>query len=355
MEIEELGFNGWHQDRVDSLKLVDKQIARVITVNKNSYIVSNGKSEVFAEITGKLMYSADSPLDYPAVGDWVYAQFLDDDTFAIIHEILPRESLLKRKVAGKKIEFQIIAANIDSALIIQSLDTDFNLNRLERYLVMVSEGNIEPVILLSKSDLLEPKRIGEKKTEIREAMPDIKTIDFSNLDEANLDKVEELLVPRKVFCLLGSSGVGKTTLLNRLVNQEMFETRPVREKDGKGKHVTTRRQLIILKNGAMIVDTPGMRELGSIDIESGLSETFSEIAELANHCRFNDCTHTQEDGCAVLAALDEGTLPKKRYQNYLKLRKEAEFHDMSYLEKRRKDKQFGKMVKSAMKHKKRKK
>jgi len=354
MSIEKLGFNNWFQDKIDPGKLTDRHIAKVITVNKNNYVIHNGNNEVFAEATGKLMFSADSPLDFPAVGDWVYAQFFDDQSFAVIHEIVPRKSLLKRKTAGKKIEFQLIAANIDTAMIMQSLDANYNIRRLERYLVMIHESNIHPVVLLSKSDLLAPDEVEKKKDDIHKVIPNIQIVAFSNKDESGLDTVKELLISGKTYCLLGSSGVGKTTLLNKLMGKTLFKTRAVREKDGKGRHATAGRQLIALENGSMVIDTPGMRELGNIDVESGLSDTFSEIHELLSQCRYNDCTHTREEGCAVLAALKEGKISEKRYLNYIKMRKESLHYEMSYLEKRRKDRQFGKLYKSAMKHKKNK-
>ena len=352
MQLEKHGLSDWFQDRINAEKMQDFQLARIVSMNKNSYLISDGYSSVMAEVTGKLMFNAVTPLDYPAVGDWVYVQLFDDQSLALIHEIFPRKTLLKRKTAGKKVELQLIAANIDSAMIIQSLDSDLNLRRLERYLVMVSESDISPIVLLSKSDLMSPIEISNMTSEIHNLMPDIKIIAFNCMDESGLDSVREALIPGLTFCLLGSSGVGKTTLINSLVNGALFETQAVREKDGKGRHTTTRRQMIFMDNGAMIVDTPGMRELGNFSVDVGISETFSEIVELTERCRFNDCTHTQEDGCAVQAALVDGTISEDRYQNYLKLKRESEYNDMSYLEKRKKDKKFGKYCKSVMKHKK---
>lgn len=352
INLEKLGFNKWFQNKADSAKSTDYQIARVIAVHKNSYTITNGKNEVFAELVGKLMFNADSPLDYPAVGDWVYAQFVDDESFAVIHEIFSRKSLIKRKTSGKNIEIQLIAANIDTALIIQSLDSNYNIRRLERYLVMVRETNICPVVLLSKSDLLTQDEIDKKESDIQALMPGIQIVAFSNTNDSGPARVKELLISRETYCLLGSSGVGKTTLLNNLMGGLIFETQPVREKDGKGRHTTTRRHLIILENGAMIIDTPGMKELGIIDGESGLSDTFSEIAELTEQCRYADCTHTLEEGCAVLAALEDGMISRERHQSYLKMNKEALYNEMSYLEKRRRDKRFGKLCKSVMKNKK---
>ncbi|MDH3357292.1 MAG: ribosome small subunit-dependent GTPase A [Desulfobacteraceae bacterium] len=352
MKIEQLGFNKWFFDEIDPTKLIDHQIARVITVNKDSYTIDNGKGEVSAEVTGKLLFSADSPVDYPATGDWVFAKYFDNDSFAIISEIVPRKSILKRKTSGKKIEFQLIATNIDTGLIVQSLDNNYNLRRLERYLVMIIQSNIQPVVLLSKSDLLPVGEIDKKVDEIHALYPDIRVLPFSNEDNTNLKHVKELLVPKKTYCLLGSSGVGKTTLINNLLDGMRLKTHSVREKDGKGRHITTRRQLIKLKNGAMIIDTPGMRELGNFAVDTGIYGTFDEITELSNQCRYNDCSHTQEQGCSILAALKDGIISQERYQNFIKLNKESAFYEMSYLEKKRKDKKFGKFVKSVLKEKK---
>ena len=352
MKIEQLGFNKWFLDRIDQTKLIDHQIARVTAVNKDSYTIDNGKGEVKAEVTGKLIFGADSPIDYPATGDFVFAQYFDNDTLAIISEVVSRKSILKRKTSGKKIDFQLIATNIDTGLIVQSLDNNYNLRRLERFMVMINQSNIQPVVLLSKSDLLPVSEIDKKVDEIHSLNPDLHILPFSNKDSTKLKDVKELLDPRKTYCLLGSSGVGKSTLINNLLDEMRLKTHNVREKDGKGRHVTTRRQLIKLKNGAMIIDTPGMRELGNFAVDIGIHSTFDEIIELSNQCRYNDCTHSQEQGCAILAALNDGIITQDRYQNFIKLNKESAFYEMSYVEKKRKDKKFGKLVKSVMKHKK---
>jgi ribosome biogenesis GTPase len=349
MNLQELGFGDWFQDKVDPAQTAQYKIARVIAVNKDNYAIKSEVKEVLAELTGKLMYGAQSTLDYPAVGDWVYAQYLDENSFAVINEILPRKSILYRKASGKKIDFQLIAANLDAAFIIQSLDANYNLRRLERYLVMVSEAHIHPVVLLSKSDLVLADELEQKTTQIHKFMPDVEIATFSNISGSGLDGIKALLKPQQTYCLLGSSGVGKTTLLNSLLDKVVFEIQAVREKDSKGRHTTTRRQLISLENGAMIIDTPGMRELGNIAVGFGLNDTFGEIAELATECRFSDCTHTLEKGCAVLAAVKNKTIAQERYENYIKMNKESEFNEMSYLEKRQKDKDFGKMIKNAKK------
>jgi ribosome biogenesis GTPase len=270
----------------------------------------------------------------------------------VIDEIFPRKTVLRRKTSGKKIEYQLIAANIDIAMIIQSLDSNYNLRRLERYLAMINEGNIQPLVLLSKSDLLSPSEVNEKISEIHTLMPDIKLLAFSNLHKSGIAKVKDIIESEKTYCFLGSSGVGKTTLLNNLIGKELYKTKPISDKTNKGKHATTSRQLHILKNGAMIVDTPGMRELGNIAVEAGLDQTFDEITSLTGQCRFNNCTHTNEDGCAILHALNNGTISQERFDSYQKMHRESTYYNMSYLEKRKKDKKFGKLYKSIMKHKK---
>lgn len=350
--IQKLGFDKWFIDKIDGTKLEDYKIVRTISVNKNSFVVSNGEKDIYAELTGKFIYNSDSSLNFPTVGDWAFVQLFDGDNFAVIHDILPRKSLLKRKDPGKKIEYQLIAANIDVAMIVQSLDYNFNLRRLERYLTIINESGIEPAVFLSKSDLIDAEEIENKKNAIRNIAPDIKITVFSNNNPDDIEKIKLYFIPSKTYCLLGSSGVGKTTLLNNLIGQALYETRSIREKDGRGRHSTTRRELIVLDNGAILIDNPGMRELGFISIESGLDDTFAEIAELSSQCRYSDCTHTIEKDCAILKALEEGTILEERYKSYMKMLKESLYNSMSYVEKRQKDKKFGKYVHSIMKHKK---
>lgn len=348
-------ISDWIKSKIDEDKLNDYQLARVAAVDKDSFIIKGEGGECRAELTGKLLYATSSPLDYPTVGDWVYVQYFNDNTFALIHKLIPRRNLLKRKTSGKAINIQLIAANIDTAFIIQSLDANFNLQRLERYLVVTTESNIRPVILFSKSDLLPADDIYAKLLEVKNRLPKVKAVSFSNLHDADILNINDLLVKGETFCLLGSSGVGKTTLLNNLLGERTYKTNSVRESDDKGRHTTSRRQLTILDNGAILIDTPGMRELGAFDVESGIEDTFAEIAELSKKCRFNDCSHSEELGCAVLAAIENETINIKQYENYMKLVKESKHYSMSYLERRRKDRDFGKMVKSVKKMMKKKK
>lgn len=351
--LEGLGYNDWFISRVDGDMSAAHKLARVISVHKDSFIVTTGGRGVFAELSGRLLHSADSSLALPTTGDWVYADFYDDDSHGIIHGVLPRRTLLKRKSAGKLVDFQLIAANIDTAFIVQSADFNFNIRRLERYLVMVKEGDITPVILLSKCDLISSVEIDEITMRVLSIAPEATVLSFSNLNGENIDKIKALLLCGRTYCLIGSSGVGKTSLLNSILGDDTFEVQSVSKKESKGRHTTTSRELIQLQCGALLIDTPGMRELGNISVDSGLDETFSEVLALIQSCKFSDCSHTNEKGCAILAALESGELEKQRYKSYIKIKKESEFHDMSYSEKRKKDKTFGKMIKTVIKGRKR--
>jgi len=328
-------------------------IARVTAVDRTRYIIGNEQGEVPAELAGRFVYASDSRAELPCVGDWVGVRYHDSATHASIHSILPRTSFLRRKSPGKNIEFQMIAANIDVAFIVQSCHYDFNVQRLERYLVMVCEGEIEPVILLTKSDLVSPEVLEQLIANIRHAGISAEIVALSNLTGLGVDQVRKLMQPGRTYCLLGSSGVGKTTLINRLAGsseRHALETREVSH-TGEGRHTTTRRQLIVLESGVLLIDMPGMRELGMLGVSQGIDDSFADIQEYAENCRFANCTHTNEPGCAVRRAIEREELDAAHFQNYLKLKKESEFHEMSYLEKRKKDRAFGKLVHSAVKDK----
>ena len=218
---------------------------------------------------------------------------------------------------------------------------------------MVNESGIEPIILLSKCDLLPKDEVDDIKQQVLSVAPHTTVMEFSNISRENIDAVTHTLKSGSTYCLLGSSGVGKTTLLNSIVGNGTYETKSVSTIQSKGRHTTTSRQLVRLECGAMIIDTPGMRELGSLSVDDGLDETFSEVLALSQNCKFANCSHTKEKGCAILAAIDSGELSEERYANYLKIKKESDFNQMSYAEKRKKDKDFGKLIKETMKNKKR--
>jgi len=350
VELIELGLDSWFKDRAGEQCDSEQQVARVVAVDRGRFILRNERGEFPAKVTGKIVYSADSTVDYPCVGDWVCLQYRESENFASIHSVLERKSLLRRKTPGKDIEYQMIAANIDAAFIVQACHFDFNVNRLERYLVMANESHIEPRLVLTKTDLISPGELEQLITKIRSAGIRIEIIAISNVTGAGIDKLREAMHPGETYCLLGSSGVGKTTLINQLLGHNALKTSAVSE-TGEGRHTTVRRQLIVLEQGAMLIDTPGMRELGIMEADEGVDLSFDDIQDLSMGCRFADCNHMTEPGCAVLKALEDGKLNEKHYRNYLKLKKESEFNESSYAEKRKKDKAFGRMVQSATRHK----
>lgn len=347
MKLKNFGFDPWFEAHAPEFSLDDCGFARVSAVDRGSYLIKDESKEVPAELSGKLGYQIDSPVDLPCVGDWVTAQYYNNDTAAIIHRVFPRKTFLRRKTPGETIEFQMIAANIDIAFIVQSCRFDFNPNRLERYLIMAADGHVEPVVILTKTDLIPRDELEEKLAVIR-SVTKARVIALSSVTGAGFDEFEQALSTGKTYCLLGSSGVGKTTLINRLMGREAFETKAV-SGTGEGTHTTTRRQLIVLDWGAMLIDTPGMRELGIIGAGDGVDTGFSELAALSATCRYADCTHQHEPGCAVRAAIEKGDLDEARFASYMKLKKESDHHEMSYLDKRKKDKAFGRFIKSVKK------
>jgi ribosome biogenesis GTPase / thiamine phosphate phosphatase len=338
-----MGYREWLQQVGDQSIPDGFSPARVTEVNKNSYRVSDGTHEMPAELSGRFLFEVEDTTGYPTVGDWVVIQPLDNNTFAVIHSVLPRRTLLKRKESGKRVEFQLIAANIDVGLVVQSAENP-RFNLLDRYLVMLHESGIEPVAVFSKTDLLSAAELEAFKNSLSRL--GCRYLLLSNVAEKGREELTAILLPGRSYCLLGQSGVGKTSLLNGLIGSELLKVNEVRAQDGRGKHTTVRRQLIRIPSGSIFIDTPGMRELGTFESDQGMDETFDDIASRASECRFRDCTHMHEAGCAVIAAVDAGAIDGERYRNFLKLRKETQFYDMSRQEKRRKDRSFGKMLKN---------
>ena len=325
-------------------------IARITAVDRDQYIVRRDEREVPARLTGRAVHSAESPVALPCVGDWVRVTYHDAGAHASILDIQPRTSFLRRRRPGGNAAFQMIAANIDVAFIVQSCHFDFNVRRLERYLVMTRDGHIEPVILLTKTDLIAPATLDDLLATIRRAGIGARVIPLSNVSGQGLEAVRDLIQPGQTCCLLGSSGVGKTTLVNGLVGQSALATGAVSH-SGEGRHTTTRRQLIALENGGLLIDMPGMRELGMLDVGDGLDASFADVEAASINCRFANCTHTGEPGCAIQRAIAQGELDPAQLQSYRKLKKESEFLGMSHPERRRKDRAFGKIVRATVKAK----
>lgn len=347
MKLTNLGFDPWFEAHATQILQDGESIARVSAVDRGAYLIRNESREVSAEIAGRLSYQIEHADQLPCVGDWVRAQYYDNDTAAIIQGIFPRRTFLRRKTAGTSIDFQMIAANIDTAFIVQSCHFDFNPRRLDRYLVMAVDGGVHPVVILTKTDLVAQDDL-ERKLSITGAVAKARVIALSSITGAGFDELWQTLRPGKTYCLLGSSGVGKTTIINRLIGQEAFNTSPV-SATGEGTHTTSRRQLIFLNQGAMLIDTPGMRELGVIGASDGINSSFEEVYLLPENCRYPNCSHEREPGCAVRAAVERGELSKERYLSYIKLKKESAYYEMSYLDRRKKEKAFGRLIKSAMK------
>ncbi|MBU0574497.1 MAG: ribosome small subunit-dependent GTPase A [Candidatus Margulisbacteria bacterium] len=329
------------------MNISDLKAARVIAQYRGKYRVKSEHNEFWAEITGKMMFAAGSPTDYPVVGDEVEIYQMSDDQ-AIIHKILPRKSLLQRKSAGKD-ELQPIAANIDVAFVVQAVDRDFNLNRFERYLTIINAGKIKPMIILNKIDLVPEEDLAKKVDQIKARFKDVTVETLSAAQSTGIEELKRAIEHGKIYCFVGSSGVGKSSIINKLLGQELLKTKMISASTKKGKHVTTHRELFVLDNGGMVIDNPGIREVGVGDVSGAVDNVFGDISELAKHCKFDDCTHDHEPGCAVRAAVKDGRISKEQYNSFMKLKKEADYYAMSALEKRRKDRSFGRMVKNVIK------
>jgi len=299
-------------------------LGRVALEHKRMYRVWTQLGELLCEVSGKFSFEAVSREDYPAVGDWVMIKPREDEGKGTIYSIIPRFSKFSRKSAGATAEEQIVAANIDTVFLVNSLNEDLNLRRIERYLLLTWESGANPVIILSKADLCQT--IEEKLAEVESiAFGAVPVIPISAETMSGLVELDPYLQPGKTVALLGSSGVGKSTLTNRLLGMEKQLVQEIRLGDDKGRHTTTHRELVQLPNGAVLIDTPGMRELQLWESKDGLSETFSDIDELARSCRFRDCKHQDEPGCAVTEAMEHGTLEAVRLVSYNKLQKELAF------------------------------
>lgn len=348
MRLEYFGHYAQLEEFMLANNLDHNQIGRVIAEHKERYIIKTIQGEIEAEVTGNLRFAAKSREDFPAVGDWVILS-IDSADFALIHKILPRFSVIQRHAVGKFGEIQIIASNIDYAFLVQAADRDFNINRLERYLALCYSSKVSPIIVLSKIDLIDEQTLSEIVINIETRVSNIPIVTLSNETKTGYEIITALIETGKTYCILGSSGVGKSTLLNNLSGKDIMRTDAIGQKTHRGRHVTSHRELILLDNGGILIDTPGMREIGLADASHGLEITFDRIIELSHNCKFKDCTHTNERGCLVIEAVTSGEIDQTSYENYLKMEKENTYFELTVVEKRKKSKDFGKMLKNVKK------
>lgn len=333
LTLSQLGWRPYFQQQLTFEDLTDFQVGRIIEQHRSNVIVLSEQGQV-----SLLPPSGDERV---CVGDWV---LFDEDLR--IQRVLDRQSLFDRKAPGYKVASQLIAANVDSVMIVCSLNNDFNLSRIERYLAIAKEAEVEPVVVLTKADLCDDA--DDKQDQVQKLNRMMSVYSVNALDAKELTALHSYCKNGQTIAFLGSSGVGKSTLVNGLLGFEAQETGEIREDDSKGRHTTTHRALKLMPQGGLLMDTPGMRELQLADCEQGVNATFSEITDLALTCRFSDCSHTKEPGCAVLKAVDSGELDERRLVSYQKLMREQAINGASLAEQRAKDKAFGKMVHGAI-------
>jgi ribosome biogenesis GTPase len=323
MSLKELGWDAHFDSLWQGNPVPGTVPARVVSQQRGLWRIVGDFEERWAAPSGKMRLVTVAGSDWPAVGDWVAAEIPEGDKQATIHAILPRRSQFVRKTAGKRVAQQVIVANVDTAFIVVALDGDFNLRRLERYLAQGRESGAAPVILLNKTD--ECDDLAARIAEVEQVAMGIPVFALSARYGHSVRALDAFLAPGKTVVLLGSSGAGKSTLVNRLMGQELQQVQPIRESDSRGRHTTTSRDLLLLPGGAMVIDTPGLRELQLWDASEGVAETFADVDELAAQCRFGNCRHEDEPGCAIQAALAAGTLDPARLENRRKLDREEEF------------------------------
>ena len=339
--LHDLGWSDFFSAQLADLELNSEiAAARVAEENREMYRLLSVDGEFMAEVSGKFRHEAAGRADFPAVGDWVLASTRKEESRATIHRVLNRKSKFSRKIAGKKTEEQIVAANVDVVFIVSSLNSEFNLRRLERYVALAWESGAQPVIVLNKSDLSENSE--ELRREAEAVAIGVAVVLTSALRGDGIEKIREIMrsVPEtngsaestseklpvaKTAALLGSSGVGKSSLINAILGIQLLDTGEIRESDDRGRHTTTARHLIIAPGGGVLIDTPGMRELQLWDASEGIDQAFGEIAELAANCKFRDCQHVNEPGCAVRAAVESGALDAERLESFHKLGREEKF------------------------------
>jgi len=322
MNLKALGWNEFHQKHFDELKTPDSFPARIAKSQREKYLVYCESGELKADIPGKMRFNAGRKGDLPVVGDWVAAELRPGSDSALIVSILPRMSKFSRKSAGGTTDEQVSVANIDTAFLVNGLDGDYNLRRIERYLALARESGAKPVIVLNKTDMCPD--LEARIAEVRSVALETPVLTLSALKNEGFEKLSEYILPGATIAFLGSSGAGKSTMINRLLGEEKQAVGAVRESDSRGRHVTSHRELILLPGGGVVIDNPGFRELQLWVNETALNDTFNDIMELSSGCKFGGCTHTHEPGCAILAAIAGGALDNNRLLSFNKLKKEQQ-------------------------------
>ncbi len=340
----QLGFSSFFAEQLKQLNNQDFEVARIISEHKERYKVKSESGDFEGEIIGNLRYTATGRVDFPVVGDWVLVSSYDEGK-VLIHKVLKRKNILKRQAVNRESEVQIIAANIDYAFIVESVNRDFSINRFERYITLCYDAGIEPILVLNKSDLINVDELMDIQDTVKRRINNVPLIASSCISNDGISEIQKIINQEKTYCFLGSSGVGKSTLINLISNKDILKTNVISDLTQRGKHTTTHRELILLENGGVLIDNPGMREVGIADASKGLEQTFYLIGELANQCKYRDCTHHDEDGCAVIEALENGELDDESYQNYLKMFKENKHYQSSEIEKKQKGKRLSKHIK----------
>lgn len=320
MTLKELGWQGFFENQDISTEFA---VGRIVLEHKHMYRIVNEDGEWLGELSGKFIYNTVRKVDFPAVGDWVLMKTIPAEKKAIIQSVLERKSQFVRHAAGSKVEEQVVATNVDYIFIVNALNHDFNVRRIERYLLLAYESGANPVIVLTKKDLCD--NVEEKVEEVNGIAFGVPILVVSNTTGEGIGDMQEFVTSGVTVALLGSSGVGKSTLLNSLMDTEVQKTSEIREDDSKGRHTTTHRELFVLPNGGLVIDTPGMREIQLWDGSSAIDTTFSDIDELSATCRFSDCSHQSEPGCSVQQAIVEGILSLERFQSYVKLQREIDY------------------------------
>jgi ribosome biogenesis GTPase / thiamine phosphate phosphatase len=323
MDLKYFGWNDYFQDHFNAYQTEGFIPARVVRENRQQYLIQSQFGELSAEVSGRFLYQTEDLADFPAAGDWVAALPFLDEQKAIIQAVLPRRNQFSRAVAGGRTEEQVTAANIDLVIIVTGLDTDFNIRRLERYLILARESGAKPIVVLNKADLCND--LPEKIAAVAALASGLEAYAVSAMLNSGMEPLKKSISEGQSAVFLGSSGVGKSSIINRLIGYERQYVNNVRDTDGRGQHTTTFRELILLPSGGVIIDSPGMRELKLWSSSESLSETFTDIVELAKECKFRNCRHESEPGCAIREAIEDGRLDPGRFRNYNKLQREIMF------------------------------